>query len=119
MLAILSSLHKALISSVPSKALFESLCPPLEWGFSLPSSSLVAHPALHVTDHDGSNHAINLDKPDCLFGLKSFDISLGIVMGNPGVFQSYLHPYPPEPAPVARVEVFAGLGRGFNGFCGL
>ena len=39
-------------------------------------------------------------------------------MGNPGVFQSYPDPYPPEPTPVARVGVLAGLGRGFSGFRG-
>jgi hypothetical protein len=42
-------------------------------------------------------------------------IQLGIVTGNPGVFQGYPDPYPLEPAPIARVGVLVGLGRGFNG----
>ena len=40
-------------------------------------------------------------------------------MGNPGVFQGYPNPYPPEHRPVARVGVLTGLGRGFSGFYGL
>jgi hypothetical protein len=38
---------------------------------------------------------------------------IGIVTGNPRVFQGYPDPYPPEPAPVVRVGVLAGSGRGF------
>ena len=34
---------------------------------------------------------------------------LGIVRGNPGVFQSYPDPYPPKPVPLDE-------GRGFSGY---
>ena len=44
---------------------------------------------------------------------------IGIVTGNPRVFQGNPDPYPPEPAPVARVGVLAGSGKGFSGFRGL
>ena len=33
---------------------------------------------------------------------------LVIVMGNPGVFQGYLYPYPSKPVPATK-------GRGFDG----
>ena len=60
---------------------------------------------------------VKLQEHDILRDLSLNDISqyarLGIVTGNPRVFQGYPDPYPPEPAPVARVGVLAGLGRGF------
>ena len=48
--------------------------------------------------------------------MSCFNSFVGIVTGNPGVFQGYLDSYPPEPGPVARVGVLTGLGRSFSGF---
>jgi hypothetical protein len=38
---------------------------------------------------------------------------LGIVRGNPGVFQLYPYHYPPKPLPLLWVRVLGGKGRGF------
>jgi len=58
--------------------------------------------------------AISSDMPRKLSSLSPYYLlNLGIVTGNPRIFQGYPDPYPPEPAPVARVGVLAGLGRGF------
>ena len=35
---------------------------------------------------------------------------IGIVKGNPGVFQSYPYPHPPKPAPAHKGRGFDGLG---------
>src|ERR1700678_1799674 len=40
-------------------------------------------------------------------------LSIGIVRGNPGVFQLYPYPYPPKPLPLLWVRVLGGKGRGF------
>ena len=34
---------------------------------------------------------------------------VGIITGNPGVFQGYLDPYPTKPAPVVRGTGYYGL----------
>ena len=38
---------------------------------------------------------------------------LGIVRGNPGVFQLNPYPTPVKPLPLSRVRVLEGLGKGF------
>ena len=40
-------------------------------------------------------------------------LQLGIIRGNPGVFQLYPYPYPSKPLPSIRVRVFVGWGRVF------
>ena len=58
-------------------------------------------------------HLAGLDAArDCFLGPAS-DMTLGIVTGNPGVFQRNPHPYPGKPAPAVRVQFFAGKGVGF------
>jgi len=39
---------------------------------------------------------------------------VGIVMGNPRVFQGNLYPHPWKPAPAPRVQVSMGSGKGFQ-----
>ena len=41
--------------------------------------------------------------------LRVVKLSLGIGMGNPGVFQGYLHPYPRKPVPVDRTVMQLAL----------
>jgi hypothetical protein len=51
---------------------------------------------------------------DSLFCLHfHFPMGLGIVRGNPGVFQLYPYPYPWNPYPPSRVGVLEGWGKGF------
>jgi len=38
---------------------------------------------------------------------------LGIITGNPGVFQGYTYPYPRKPIPAFKGRGFGGLGSGF------
>jgi len=38
---------------------------------------------------------------------------IGIVRGNPGVFQLNPYPTPVKPLPLSRVRVLEGLGKGF------
>ena len=49
-------------------------------------------------------------------------VPLGIVRGNPGVFQSYPDPYPQKPVPLIRGTGFPGyglgVGAGFERVCG-
>ena len=43
-----------------------------------------------------------------------FLIMLGIITGNPGVFQGYPYPYPRKPVPAFKGRGFGGLGSGFR-----
>ena len=36
--------------------------------------------------------------------------SVGIITGNPGVFQSYPDPYPTKPVPMKKGKGYCGLG---------
>jgi hypothetical protein len=38
---------------------------------------------------------------------------VGIIRGNPGVFQLYPYPTPRKPLPSIRVRVLGGWGKGF------
>ena len=42
-------------------------------------------------------------------------LNLGIVTGNPGVKNPDLDPYPSKPIPASRVGVLTGWGPGFTG----
>ena len=48
-----------------------------------------------------------------------YDLFLGIVMGNPGVFYGYPDPTRQEPIPSPGVWVLRGWGQGFEGSHGL
>ena len=47
-------------------------------------------------------------------GLTSCTSWVGIITGNPGVFQGYPYPYPRKPVPAFKGRGFGGLGTGFR-----
>jgi len=49
---------------------------------------------------------------DILMYSRTLYLHVGIGMGNPGVFQGYLHLYPRKPIPVPGVQVLTGTGTG-------
>jgi len=71
----------------------------------------------------------NLDRQNCGSTLTDYvrlgndtlfnEPSIGIIRGNPGVFQLYPYPTLQKPLPLMRVRVLVGQGKGFSKLMGL